>query len=146
MIWKEVVCCLYFLRFSDLLALILCPTFHSLVSFSPTACQVVLPRIGKQIISCKDKMAQQYLMECIVQVSALSPSLSLFSSSSHAISYLLSHDLFLFDSFFVQIFPDEFHLITLDELMAIFPQLEPTVNIKLILVSLLTRLTNYASR
>ena len=44
--------------------------------------QVVLPRIAKQIVSCKDKLAQQYLMECIVQVI----SLSLFLSFSLSLS------------------------------------------------------------
>ena len=30
--------------------------------------QLVLPRILKQVVSCKDTIAQQYLMECVVQV------------------------------------------------------------------------------
>eukprot|EP01094_Clydonella_sp_ATCC50884_P006271 TRINITY_DN1533_c0_g1_i1.p1 TRINITY_DN1533_c0_g1~~TRINITY_DN1533_c0_g1_i1.p1 ORF type:complete len:793 (+),score=389.42 TRINITY_DN1533_c0_g1_i1:139-2517(+) len=29
---------------------------------------VVLPRIMEQIVNCKDKLAQQYLMECVIQV------------------------------------------------------------------------------
>ena len=28
----------------------------------------VLPRILEQVINCKDQIAQQYLMECIIQV------------------------------------------------------------------------------
>jgi vacuolar protein sorting-associated protein 35 len=29
---------------------------------------LVLPRILEQVITCKDQIAQQYLMECIIQV------------------------------------------------------------------------------
>lgn len=30
--------------------------------------QVVLPGILEQVVSCKDAIAQEYLMECIIQV------------------------------------------------------------------------------
>jgi len=29
----------------------------------------VLPRVMEQVVSCKDGIAQQYLMQCIIQVS-----------------------------------------------------------------------------
>lgn len=29
----------------------------------------VLPRVIEQVVSCKDDIAQQYLMQCIIQVS-----------------------------------------------------------------------------
>ena len=32
-------------------------------------CDVVLPRVMEQIISCKDDIAQQYLMQAVIQVS-----------------------------------------------------------------------------
>ena len=30
--------------------------------------QTVLPQVTKQIVDCKDVIAQQYLMECLIQV------------------------------------------------------------------------------
>lgn len=30
--------------------------------------QVVLPGILEQVVSCRDALAQEYLMECIIQV------------------------------------------------------------------------------
>lgn len=31
--------------------------------------QIVLPKIMEQVVSCRDPIAQEYLMECIIQVS-----------------------------------------------------------------------------
>lgn len=70
----------------------------------------VLPKLLEQIVSCKDVMAQQYLMECIIQV-----------------------------------FPDEFHLNTLDKLLNTCAQLQSEVNIKAIIVALVDRLALFAS-
>jgi vacuolar protein sorting-associated protein 35 len=70
----------------------------------------VLPRLLEQINVCKDKLAQQYLMECIIQV-----------------------------------FPDEYHLNTLDSLLATCGTLQEGVDIKSIIVCLIDRLANYAS-
>lgn len=47
-----------------------------------------LPR-GVQVVNCRDEIAQQYLMDCIIQV-----------------------------------FPDDFHVHTLDTLLGAFPQLQ----------------------
>jgi len=69
----------------------------------------VLPRILEQVISCKDTIAQQYLMECIIQV-----------------------------------FPDELHLRTLDDLLATCGQLQAGVDTKAILVALMNRLAAFA--
>ncbi|KAJ8439812.1 hypothetical protein Cgig2_029072 [Carnegiea gigantea] len=49
----------------------------------------VLPRILEQVVNCKDELAQNYLMDCIIQV-----------------------------------FPDEYHLQTLDILLGACPQLQ----------------------
>jgi len=73
--------------------------------------RVVLPRLLEQIVNCRDVLAQQYLMECVIQV-----------------------------------FPDEYHLRTLDSLLATISQLQSGVNIKTILVSLIDRLAAFASR
>ncbi|XP_074301662.1 vacuolar protein sorting-associated protein 35A-like [Silene latifolia] len=45
----------------------------------------------------------------------------------------------------VQVFPDEYHLQTLDILLGACPQLQPTVDIKSVLSSLMERLSNYAA-
>jgi vacuolar protein sorting-associated protein 35 len=71
----------------------------------------VLPKLVEQIVSCKDIIAQQYLMECIIQV-----------------------------------FPDDFHLKTLDTILSTCGQLSSGVNLKTILVSLIDRLANYSTR
>jgi len=70
----------------------------------------VLPRVVDQIVICKDRIAQQYLMECIIQV-----------------------------------FPDEWHLNTLDIILKTCGELQEGVNVKSILVSLIDRLTNYVA-
>ncbi|XVF15950.1 hypothetical protein REPUB_Repub09cG0200000 [Reevesia pubescens] len=45
----------------------------------------------------------------------------------------------------IQVFPDEYHLQTLDVLLSAFPQLQPTVDIKTVLSRLMERLSNYAA-
>jgi len=72
--------------------------------------ETVLPRITEQIINCKDQIAQQYLMEVIIQV-----------------------------------FPDNFHLQTLDVFLATCSKLQPTVDIKTIIVGLVDRLAAFAA-
>lgn len=62
-----------------------------------------------QIISCNDVMAQEYLMEVIIQV-----------------------------------FPDEFHMHTLKPFLATTAQLHAKVNIRMIIMALLDRLTAFA--
>ena len=69
----------------------------------------VLPRILEQLVNCKDQIAQQYLLDAIIQV-----------------------------------FPDEFHLETLDALLKTLPQLQPTVKVHQSLSSLISRLAAYA--
>jgi vacuolar protein sorting-associated protein 35 len=67
--------------------------------------QQVLPAILEQVVSCRDYIAQEYLMECIIQV-----------------------------------FPDEFHLETLNSFLKACAELLASVNVKNILISLLNRL------
>ncbi|EFA81613.1 vacuolar sorting protein 35 [Heterostelium album PN500] len=73
--------------------------------------KTVLPKVVEQIINCKEKIAQQYLMEILIQV-----------------------------------FPDEFHLATLDTILSTCSQLQSGVDVKAIIASLIDRLANYASR
>ncbi|KAI5684001.1 hypothetical protein M9H77_05229 [Catharanthus roseus] len=44
----------------------------------------------------------------------------------------------------IQVFPDEYHLQTLETLLGAFPQLQPSVDIKTVLSRLMERLSNYA--
>lgn len=45
-----------------------------------------------------------------------------------------------------QVFPDEFHLNTLDQLLSATARLNPHVNVKSIVIGLMDRLSSYASR
>ncbi|KAL3592995.1 hypothetical protein D5086_011635 [Populus alba] len=45
----------------------------------------------------------------------------------------------------IQVFPDEYHLQTLETLLGACPQLQPTVDIKTVLSRLMERLSNYAA-
>jgi vacuolar protein sorting-associated protein 35 len=73
--------------------------------------EVVLPKVADQIVSSKDRISQQYLMEILIQV-----------------------------------FPDEFHLATLDSLLATCAKLQSGVDIKTIIASLIDRLANFAAQ
>lgn len=70
----------------------------------------VLPKILEEIVSCKDTIAQNYLMDCIIQV-----------------------------------FPDEFHLATLDKFLETCPQLKEKVNVRSILETIMDRLAQYTA-
>ncbi|KAL6207567.1 hypothetical protein ACLB2K_018524 [Fragaria x ananassa] len=45
----------------------------------------------------------------------------------------------------IQVFPDEYHLQTLETLLGACPQLQPTVDVKTVLSQLMDRLSNYAA-
>ncbi|MBA0606929.1 hypothetical protein Godav_019324, partial [Gossypium davidsonii] len=45
----------------------------------------------------------------------------------------------------IQVFPDEYHLQTLETLLGACPQLQPTVDVKTVLSRLMDRLSNYAA-
>lgn len=67
--------------------------------------KMVLPGILEQVVSCKDGIAQEYLMECLIQV-----------------------------------FPDEYHLSTLNAFLNSCARLVSTVNVKNIIIALIDRL------
>ncbi|XP_068082670.1 vacuolar protein sorting-associated protein 35 [Anabrus simplex] len=73
--------------------------------------KLVLPGILEQVVSCRDSIAQEYLMECIIQV-----------------------------------FPDEFHLQTLNTFLKSCAELQPGVNVKNIIISLIDRLATFSQR
>lgn len=71
--------------------------------------EVVLPRVLEQVVNCKDTIAQEYLMDCVIQV-----------------------------------FPDEFHLATLEVFLTACGQLQGGVNLNKIIIALMNRLSNFA--
>jgi len=68
----------------------------------------ILPRILNEIASCRDPLAQAYLMDCIIQV-----------------------------------FPDEYHLETLEVFLGVCPRLREKVNVRTILKNMMERLLHY---
>jgi len=70
----------------------------------------VLPKILEEVLSCKDTIAQSYLMDCVIQV-----------------------------------FPDDFHLNTLELLLQSVSTLKEKVNVRAILESLMDRLASHAA-
>jgi len=68
----------------------------------------ILPRILEEVASCRDPLAQAYLMDCIIQV-----------------------------------FPDEFHLETLEVFLGVCPKLREKVNVRTIVTNMMERLLNY---
>jgi len=70
---------------------------------------LVLPRVLEQIVNCKDTIAQEYLMDVVIQV-----------------------------------FPDDFHLSTLETFLGTCSQLQKNVNVKDIIIALMNRLSNFA--
>ncbi|KAL1871569.1 hypothetical protein VTK73DRAFT_2033 [Phialemonium thermophilum] len=77
----------------------------------PTYKNGILAPLLEQIVQCRDVLAQEYLLEVIIQV-----------------------------------FPDEFHLHTLDQFLAAVSRLNPHVNVKAIVIGLMDRLSSYAER
>uniref|UniRef100_A0A7S3Z9X4 Vacuolar protein sorting-associated protein 35 n=1 Tax=Lotharella globosa TaxID=91324 RepID=A0A7S3Z9X4_9EUKA len=71
--------------------------------------EVVLPKLLEVTVNCKDVIAQEYLMECIIQV-----------------------------------FPDEYHLETLEAFLRSIAHLKSKVNVNNIVVSMMNRLSAFA--
>uniref|UniRef100_A0AC35TY82 Vacuolar protein sorting-associated protein 35 n=1 Tax=Rhabditophanes sp. KR3021 TaxID=114890 RepID=A0AC35TY82_9BILA len=72
--------------------------------------KLVLPHILQQAISCHDAIAQEYLMECVIQV-----------------------------------FPDEYHLSTLEDFLSSCAMLHEDVKVKKILGLLISRIATYVT-
>lgn len=71
----------------------------------------VLPKILELIVECNDKIAQEYLMDCCIQV-----------------------------------FPDEYHLRTLEVFLDTLPKLNEEVNVKNIIISMMNRLSAFVQQ
>lgn len=90
--------------------------------------RTILPSILEQVVNCKDVIAQEYLMEVVIQVLWTTPSACLVTDRTH------------------KVFTDEFHLHTLGPFLSATAQLHPKVNIKQIVIALIDRLAAYAAR
>ncbi|TYZ59714.1 hypothetical protein PybrP1_011119 [[Pythium] brassicae (nom. inval.)] len=74
----------------------------------PVYAAQVLPQVLAAVVACKDRIAQQYLMDCVIQV-----------------------------------FPDDFHLHSLEPMLAAMGQLADGVDVAAVLLALLERLAKY---
>ena len=90
---------------------------------------VILQPLLEQVVQCRDVLAQEYLLEGLLVCTSLS-----------YVQQLIRH------SVITQVFPDEFHLNTLDQLLSAIARLNPHVNIKAIVIGLMDRLSSYAAR
>lgn len=95
--------------------------------------RIILPSILEQVVNCKDVIAQEYLMEVVIQVSGERSPIGVNSALNESI-------------FSAQVFPDDFHLRTLGAFLSACAQLHPKVNIKQIVIALIDRLAAYAAR
>ena len=90
---------------------------------------VILQPLLEQVVQCRDVLAQEYLLEGLH-----------IHTGVHYIEQLISNLVI------TQVFPDEFHLNTLDQLLSAITRLNPHVNIKAIVIGLMDRLSSYAAR
>ena len=86
---------------------------------------IILQPLLEQVVQCRDVLAQEYLLEgMLVRLDPMWIKLIL--------------------AVVTQVFPDEFHLNTLDQLLPAIARLNPHVNIKAIVIGLMNRLSSYA--
>ncbi|EWC47353.1 hypothetical protein DRE_00321 [Drechslerella stenobrocha 248] len=92
--------------------------------------KTILSPLLEQVVQCRDKLAQEYLLE------------GKFSA------FLRRHMFYInmISTVIIQVFPDEFHLHTLNDFLSATARLNPDVNIKSIVIALMDRLSSYASR
>lgn len=88
---------------------------------------VILQPLLEQVVQCRDVLAQEYLLEG--------------PQFLHDRPQLLTSHVVI-----TQVFPDEFHLNSLDQLLSAIARLNPHVNIKAIVIGLMDRLSSYAAR
>ena len=90
---------------------------------------VILQPLLEQVVQCRDVLAQEYLLE-----------------GRHIRTSPLYIQQLIQGIVITQVFPDEFHLNTLDQLLSAIARLNPHVNIKAIVIGLMDRLSSYAAR
>lgn len=94
----------------------------------------ILPRVLEQIVGCRDVIAQEYLMEVVIQVT--SPARPVSRPAQGRLTRAPP----------AQVFTDDFHLHTLGPFLSATAALHPRVNIKQIVIALIDRLAAYAAR
>ena len=90
---------------------------------------VILQPLLEQVVQCRDVLAQEYLLEGL-----------------HNRTTVLYVQRLILNSVITQVFPDDFHLNTLDQLLSAIARLNPHVNSKAIVIGLMDRLSSYAAR
>lgn len=94
----------------------------------------ILQALLEQVVQCRDVLAQEYLLE----------GTTLFPSFRGKYSCLVH--LLIRSTVITKVFPDEFHLHTLDLLLSAIARLNPHVDMKKIVIGLMDRLSSYAAR
>ena len=67
----------------------------------------ILPNVLEQVVKCRDAIAQEYLMECVIQVSVFTRSLSLFTPfliSLSSLFFFSLSSLFFYLSIYLSIY------------------------------------------
>ena len=89
----------------------------------------ILNPLLEQVVQCRDVLAQEYLLEGRLLRYERS---KMFTNIVHIVV--------------TQVFPDEYHLHTLDQFLSATARLNPHVNVKAIVIGLMDRLSAYAQR
>ena len=90
---------------------------------------IILAPLLEQVVQCRDVLAQEYLLE-----------------GSYRLLLYIGGILILGCAVITQVFPDEFHLHTLDQFLSATARLNPNVNVKAIVIGIMDRLSAYAAR
>ena len=105
--------------------------------------QAILPGVLEQCVSCRDAIAQEYLMECIIQVFShnylMIHTVKLQNIDLCTVKMRCRYIAVMHWSFCSQVFPDEFQLQTLNGFLKACADLQPEVNVKNIIISLINR-------
>lgn len=99
----------------------------------------ILQALLEQVVQCRDVLAQEYLLEGTAI-------LFLFYSAFLLGKYSCLVHLLIWSIVITKVFPDEFHLHTLDLLLSAISRLNPHVDMKKIVIGLMDRLSSYAAR
>lgn len=89
---------------------------------------VILSPLLEQVVQCRDVLAQEYLLE---------------GQTVRSTYYGYYANLF---AVITKVFPDEYHLHTLDQMLSAIARLNPHVDMKKIVIGLMDRLSTFAQR
>ena len=91
---------------------------------------VILSPLLEQVVQCRDVLAQEYLLEGAVLLSGRGRRNRSLTAST----------------VITKVFPDEYHLHTLDQMLSAIARLNPHVDMKKIVIGLMDRLSSFAQR